>query len=44
MSKITFSTGEIFNSENAVTVYEAAQSLGLTSREVLAASGLRVIE
>ena len=31
MSKIIFSTGEVFTSEAPVTVYEAAQSLGLCS-------------
>ena len=35
MSKITFKGGEIFNSENPVSVFEAAQSLGLISRAVI---------
>ena len=37
MATIRFSSGEVFNSESAATVYEAAQSLGIISREVLAA-------
>ena len=35
MSQIKFSTGEIFSFEGEVSVYEAAQSLGIISREVL---------
>ena len=38
MAKIKFSTGEVFESEAAVSVYEAARELGIVSREVLAAS------
>ena len=37
MTKITFSTGEVFSSEEAVSVYEAAKSLDIISREVIAA-------
>ncbi len=37
MAKIIFSTGEVFESENAVSVYEAAQSLGIITRAHLAA-------
>ncbi len=35
MAKITFKGGEVFNAENSVSVFEAAQSLGLISREVI---------
>ncbi len=38
MVKITFSTGQVFESESPVTVYEAAKSLEIISREVLAAT------
>ncbi|MBR2344119.1 MAG: threonine--tRNA ligase, partial [Clostridia bacterium] len=37
MAKIKFVSGEVFESPSAVTVYEAAQSLGIISREILAA-------
>ena len=37
MAKITFSTGEVFNSDAPVSVYEAARDLGIISREVIAA-------
>ena len=37
MAKILFSTGEVFSSEGAVSVYEAARSLEIISRDVLAA-------
>ena len=37
MAKIIFSTGEVYNAEGAISVYEAAKSLELVSREVLAA-------
>ncbi len=35
MSKIKFSTGEVYEFSGEVSVYEAAQSLGIISREVL---------
>ena len=38
MAKIKFSTGEIYESASAVSVYEAARELSLTSREVIAAT------
>ena len=37
MKKITFSTGEVFEFEGEVSVYEAAAALGIISREVLTA-------
>ncbi len=37
MAKIIFKSGEIFNSDTAVSVYEAARELGIISREVIAA-------
>ena len=37
MKKITFSTGEIFEFDGEISVYEAAASLGIISREVLTA-------
>ena len=37
MAKINFATGHVFESEGAVSVYEAARSLEIISREVLAA-------
>ena len=37
MAKIIFTSGEAFNSDAPATVYEAASSLGIISREVLAA-------
>ena len=37
MAKINFASGHIFESEGAVSVYEAARSLEIISREVLAA-------
>ena len=36
MAKIKFTSGEIYECESAVTVYEAAKSLEIISREVLA--------
>ena len=35
MAQIKFSSGEIFNFDGEVSVYEAAQSLGIISREVI---------
>ncbi len=35
MAQIKFSTGEIFSFDGEVSVYEAAQSLGIISREVI---------
>ena len=35
MSQIKFSSGEVFSFEGEVSVYEAAQSLGIISREVI---------
>ena len=35
MAKITFKGGEVFNAENSVSVFEAAQSLGIISREII---------
>ncbi|MBQ7363620.1 MAG: threonine--tRNA ligase [Clostridia bacterium] len=37
MGKITFSSGEVYSFDTPVSVYEAARSLELTSREVIAA-------
>ena len=37
MKKITFSTGEVYEFEGEVSVYEAASALGIISREVLTA-------
>ena len=37
MTKITFSSGEVFSSPEAVSVYEAARNLEIISREVIAA-------
>ncbi len=37
MARIKFSSGEVFESPAAVSVYEAARELSLTSREVIAA-------
>ena len=37
MAKINFASGHVFESENAVSVYEAARDLEIISREVLAA-------
>ena len=37
MSKITFSTGEIYEFDGEVSVYDAASALGIISREVLTA-------
>ena len=37
MAKIVFSSGEVFNSDAPVSVYEAARELGIISREVIAA-------
>ena len=37
MAKINFASGHVFESEGAVSVYEAARSLEIISREVLAA-------
>ena len=37
MAKIIFSDGQAFESENAVSIYEAAKELGIISREVFAA-------
>ena len=37
MAKINFASGHVFESENAVSVYEAARALEIISREVLAA-------
>ena len=37
MAKIVFSSGEVFNSDASVSVYEAARELGIISREVIAA-------
>ena len=37
MAKINFASGHVFESEGAVSVYEAARALELTSRETLAA-------
>ena len=37
MAKIIFSDGHVFESENAVSIYEAAKELGIISREVFAA-------
>ena len=38
MAKIKFSSGHVYDAEGSVTVYEAAKSLEIISREVLAAS------
>ncbi len=38
MAQIKFSTGEVFSFEGEVSVYEAAQSLGIISREVITCS------
>ena len=38
MAKIKFSTGHVYDAEGSVTVYEAAKSLEIISRDVLAAS------
>ncbi len=38
MAQIKFSTGEVFAFDGEVSVYEAAQSLGIISREVLTCS------
>ena len=38
MSKITFYTGEIYEFSGEVSIYEAASSLGIMSREVITAS------
>ena len=35
MAKINFKGGEIFESENSVSVFEAAQSIGIISRAVI---------
>ena len=35
MAQIKFSTGEVFSFDGEVSVYEAAQSLGIISREVI---------
>ena len=37
MAKIVFESGEVFNSDAPVSVYEAARELGIISREVIAA-------
>ena len=37
MAKINFASGHVFESENAVSVYEAARALEIISRDVLAA-------
>ena len=37
MAKITFKTGEEFEFSGTVSAYEAAQSLGIISREVITA-------
>ena len=37
MAKINFASGHVYESEGAVSVYEAARSLEIISREVLAA-------
>ena len=37
MSKITFSTGEIYEFDGEVSVSDAASALGIISREVLTA-------
>ena len=37
MAKINFASGHVYESENAVSVYEAARALEIISREVLAA-------
>ena len=37
MKKITFASGEVYEFEGEVSVYEAAQSLGIISREVITA-------
>ena len=37
MKKITFSTGEVYEFEGEVSVYDAAAALGIISREVLTA-------
>ena len=36
MAKMVFSSGEVFNSDAPVSVYEAARELGIISREVIA--------
>ena len=38
MKKITFASGEVYEFENEVSVYEAASAVGIISREVLTAS------
>ena len=38
MAKIKFSSGHVYDGEGSITVYEAAKSLEIISREVLAAS------
>ncbi len=38
MAKIRFSSGEVYESASAVSVYEAARELGIISREVISAS------
>ena len=38
MKKITFASGEVYEFENEVSVYEAASNVGIISREVLTAS------
>ena len=38
MAKIKFSSGHVYDAEGAVSVYEAAKSLEIISRDVLAAS------
>ena len=35
MTKIRFKSGEVFESENSVSVFEAAQSLGIISRAII---------
>ena len=37
MAKINFASGHVYESEGAVSVYEAARALEIISREVLAA-------
>ncbi len=37
MARITFATGEVYTSSEAVSIYEAARSLEIISREVIAA-------
>ena len=35
MAQIKFSIGEVFSIDGEISVYEAAQSLGIISREVI---------